>query len=91
MIHPTFWILNICDTDYYRYSTFQLLNIISNSLISFNHLRPQVLENIAYLGLGFATVFLALEAAWHFTACKIHDKSIKPCMFRQVKLALVRA
>jgi hypothetical protein len=35
-----------------------------------------VLENIAYLGLGFATVFLALEAAWHFTACKIHDKSI---------------
>ena len=89
MIQPTFWILHIRDTDYYRYSTFQLLNIISNSLISFNHLRPQVLENIAYLGLGFATVFLALEAAWHFTACKIHDKSIKPCMFKQVKLALV--
>ncbi|MFL6411776.1 MAG: hypothetical protein ACJ71K_11125 [Nitrososphaeraceae archaeon] len=31
-----------------------------------------MLENIAYAGLGFATVFLALEAAWHFTACKIN-------------------
>jgi hypothetical protein len=50
-----------------------------------------MLENIAYFGLGFATVFLALEGAWHFTACKIHDKSIKPCMYKQVKLALVRA
>jgi hypothetical protein len=39
-----------------------------------------VLENIAYLGLGFATVFLALEAAWHFTACKIHDKSTRILM-----------
>jgi hypothetical protein len=34
-----------------------------------------MLENIAYVGLGFAAVFFALEAAWHFTACKIHDKS----------------
>ena len=32
--------------------------------------------NIAYVGLGFAAVFLGLELAWHFTACKIHDKSI---------------
>ena len=30
-----------------------------------------MLENIAYMGLGFATVLLGLEAAWHFTACKI--------------------
>ena len=40
MIHPTFWILNIQDSDYYRHGTYQLLNIISNSLISFDHLSP---------------------------------------------------
>ena len=45
-----------------------------------------MLENIAYVGLGFATVFFALETAWHFTACKIHDKSIKPCFYKQVDL-----
>jgi hypothetical protein len=45
-----------------------------------------MLENIAYVGLGFATVFFALETAWHFTACKIHDKSIKPCFYKQVGL-----
>ncbi|MFL6393033.1 MAG: hypothetical protein ACJ708_00025 [Nitrososphaeraceae archaeon] len=43
-----------------------------------------MLENIAYAGLGFATVFLALEAAWHFTACKINDKSIKPYLYKQI-------
>ena len=42
-----------------------------------------MLENIAYADGGFATVFLALEAAWHFTACKINDKSIKPCLYKQ--------
>ena len=45
-----------------------------------------MLENIAYVGLGFAAVFFALETAWHFTACKIHDKSIKPCFYKQVGL-----
>ena len=50
-----------------------------------------MLENIAYLGLGFATVFLALEAAWHFTACKLPDKTIKPCIYKQVKLVLLNA
>ena len=43
-----------------------------------------MLENIAYVGVGFAAVFLALEAAWHFTACKINDKSIKPCLYKQI-------
>jgi hypothetical protein len=43
-----------------------------------------MLENIAYAGVGFATVFLALEAAWHFTACKIKDKSMKPCLYKQI-------
>jgi len=43
-------------------------------------------ENIAYIGLGFAAVFFGLELAWHLTACKIHDKSIKPCFYNQVGL-----
>jgi hypothetical protein len=45
-----------------------------------------MLENIAYVVGGFATVFLALEAAWHFTACKIKDKPIKPCLYKQLGL-----
>ena len=40
--------------------------------------------NIAYVGLGFASVLLGLEAAWHFTVCKIKDKSIKPCLYKQI-------
>ena len=43
-----------------------------------------MIENIAYVGLGFAAVLLGLEAAWHFTACKINDKSIKPCLYKQI-------
>jgi hypothetical protein len=43
-----------------------------------------MLENIAYAAGGFAAVLLALEAAWHFTACKIKDKSIKPCLYKQI-------
>jgi hypothetical protein len=43
-----------------------------------------MLENIAYVGVGFAVVLLGLEAAWHFTACKIKDKTIKPCLYKQI-------
>ena len=42
-----------------------------------------MLENIAYMGLGFAAVLLGLEAAWHFTACRIKDKTINPCLYKQ--------
>jgi hypothetical protein len=35
---------------------------------------------------GFAGTFLGLEAAWHFTACRIKDKSIKPCLYKQLGL-----
>jgi len=42
-----------------------------------------MLENIAYVGLGFAAVLLGLEAASHFTACK-NNKSIKPCLYKQI-------
>jgi len=48
-------------------------------------------ENLLYPSIGFATTLLALETTWHFTACKITDKKIKPCLFKQVKLAIVRA
>jgi hypothetical protein len=39
-------------------------------------------ETMAYIGLGFATAFLSLEAGWHFTACKY--KSLKPCFYKQI-------
>jgi len=51
-----------------------------------------MLENLSlaiYVILGSAVSYLALEGAWHFTACKIKDKSIPPCMFKQVKTRLV--
>jgi hypothetical protein len=43
-----------------------------------------MLENLAYVVIGFVPTFLALEVAWHFTACKINDKSIKPCLYKQI-------
>ena len=51
-----------------------------------------MLENInlaAYAALGFAVSYLALEGGWHFTACKIKDKAIAPCIFKQVKTRLI--
>jgi hypothetical protein len=45
-----------------------------------------IIGDLAYLAVGFAATFLALEAAWHFTACKIKDKSIKPCLYKQIGL-----
>ena len=44
------------------------------------------LESIAYIALGFAASFFSLEAGWHFTACNIHDKSIKPCFYKQIRI-----
>jgi len=46
-------------------------------------------ENLVYPAVGFVVTLLGLEAAWHFTACRISDKTIKPCMYKQVKLAIV--
>jgi hypothetical protein len=51
-----------------------------------------VLENlnfVAYVMLGFTVSYLALEVGWHFTACKIKDKAIPPCIFKQVKTRLI--
>ena len=53
-----------------------------------------MIENIMlgiYVLFGFISTYLALEVAWHFTACKIEDKSIKPCLFKQAKTILVAA
>ena len=49
-------------------------------------IEVNMFENIVYIGLGFAAAFFALESAWHFTACKIRDRSIKPCFYKQVGL-----
>jgi len=49
-------------------------------------IEVDMFENIVYVGLGFAAVFFALESAWHFTACKIHDKSLQPCFYKQIGL-----
>lgn len=46
-------------------------------------------ENVVYpISIGFTVTLLALEATWHFTACKLPDEGIKPCIYRQVKLVL---
>jgi hypothetical protein len=45
-----------------------------------------IIGDLAYLAVGFVTAFLALEAVWHFTACKIKDKTMRPCFYKQIGL-----
>jgi len=45
-----------------------------------------IFESMAYIALGFVTALLSLEVVWNFTACKIHDKSIKPCFYKQIHI-----
>jgi hypothetical protein len=45
-----------------------------------------MLESMAYIALGFAVSFFSLEATWHLTACKIHDRTIKPCFYKQIRM-----
>jgi hypothetical protein len=45
-------------------------------------------ELVMYPVIGFLFTYLALETAWHFTACKSHDKTLAPCVFKQVKMLL---
>lgn len=42
-----------------------------------------------YVLLGFIPAYLALETAWHFTACKRYEISASPCVFKQVKMVVV--
>jgi hypothetical protein len=47
------------------------------------------LNLVAYVALGFAISYLALEGAWHLTACRIKENSIPPCIFKQVKTMFI--
>lgn len=50
----------------------------------------EILGLVAYSLLGFGAAYMALEVAWHFTACRIQGGTLlKPCVFKQVKMAMV--
>ncbi|HKI09734.1 MAG: hypothetical protein ACJ70O_06765 [Nitrososphaera sp.] len=50
----------------------------------------ETLQLVAYTLLGFGAAYLALETAWHFTACRIQGGTLlKPCVFKQVKMAMI--
>ncbi len=50
----------------------------------------ETLQLVAYSVLGFGAAYLALETAWHYTACRIQGGTLlKPCIFKQVKMAMV--
>ena len=48
-----------------------------------------MIENILFVVIGFVVTYLSLELAWHFTACKIKDKKLRPCMFKEIKSVMV--
>jgi hypothetical protein len=48
-----------------------------------------MIENLLYVIVGFVATYLSLELAWHFTACRIKDKRMKPCVFKEVKTIIV--
>jgi hypothetical protein len=45
-------------------------------------------KNLFYLKTRFDPILIAFEATRQFTACIIPDKTIKPFMFKQVKVAI---
>lgn len=50
----------------------------------------ETLQLVAYSLLGFSAAYLALEMAWHFTACRVQGGNLlKPCIFKQVKMGMV--
>jgi hypothetical protein len=50
----------------------------------------ETLQLVAYTLFGFGAAYLALETAWHFTACRIQGGTLlKPCVFKQVKMAMI--
>jgi hypothetical protein len=48
-----------------------------------------MIENLLYAIVGFVATYLSLEVAWHYTACRIKDKRMKPCFFKEVKTIIV--
>ena len=61
-----------------------LLKIINNIGISY----AMVIESLLYVVIGFVVTYLSLELAWHFSACRIKDKKMRPCMFKEIKTVL---
>jgi hypothetical protein len=47
-----------------------------------------VIESLLYVVIGFVVTYLSLELAWHFSACRIKDKKMRPCMFKEIKTVL---
>jgi hypothetical protein len=45
-----------------------------------------MIDSIAYIAIGFPSAFFSLEAVWHLTACRIQDRTIKPCFYKQIRL-----
>jgi hypothetical protein len=49
-----------------------------------------MIENLLYAIVGFTVIYLSLELAWHFTACKIkHNTGIEPFIFKEIKTVLM--
>ncbi len=73
--------------------TLQLFSFSADNLIIMNTVMlvmSETLQLAAYSLLGFGAAYLALEMAWHFTACRIQGGTLlKPCIFKQVKMAIV--
>jgi hypothetical protein len=71
----------------------QLFRFSADNLIFTNTAvvaMSDTLQLVAYSLLGFGAAYLALETAWHYTACKIQGGTVlKPCIFKQVKMAMV--
>src|ERR671938_257049 len=60
-----------------------LLRLHSNLIYS----TYNMIENLAYVIMGFAATYLSLEVAWHFTACRLKDNGkIKPYMFTKTNI-----
>jgi hypothetical protein len=60
-----------------------LLRLNSNLMYTYN-----MIENLAYMIMGFAATYLSLEVAWHFTACRLKEdisekKIMKSCIFNE--------
>jgi putative RNA 2'-phosphotransferase len=66
-----------------------------NNLISFSHDPNQVCSKVSIFQYArnyriyctwICRLLFSLETVWHFTACKIHDKSMKPCFYKQIRI-----
>lgn len=73
--------------------TLHLFRLSADNLIFMNTVMlamSEALQLVAYSLLGFGAAYLALETAWHYTACRIQGGTLlKPCIFKQVKMAMV--